>query len=226
MKPPSRFRCGSSSASAARVGHGARHRRRQAAPAIAAISAGAPSRLAEPTGQVARRDQPAMQSAEIARTAAPQRQPRQGAGDIGRGAQHIAQAGAQHLPVEQERDRVEPGVDLIGLEPADWPGGSPARAPRPTVTVRSMAASRLPCRRPPSDRVSSRLARVAASIMSRLPPPGPPRRAQHRLLADLGDLDIFDQRRERRQLGARRRRTHRARQRPARASVPPRRPRG
>ena len=45
-----------------------------------------------------------------------------------------------------------------------------SRAPGP-VTVRSMAASRLPCRSPPSERSSSRLARLGASMTRRLAGP-------------------------------------------------------
>ena len=65
-----------------------------------------------------------------------------------------------------------------------------------------MAASRLPARAPWFERISSRLARVAASMMSRLPALFFARRAEQRRFADLGDLDIGEQTCERRKLGA------------------------
>ena len=67
------------------------------------------------------------------------------------------------------------------------------RAP-PALTVRSMAASSEPCRSPASLRVSSRLRRVAASISMTAPEARRRRRRQPRQAAELGRLEIVDQR--------------------------------
>ena len=141
--------------------------------------------------------------AEVARAAALQGQARHGARDVGRGAQRAAQVLAQRLVFAQEADRVEPGADRAAGRAAGWPAARPARARRARSTVRSMAPSRLPCRSPESERSSSRLARVAASMTRRLARPGAARRTQARLLADLRQLDVLQQRADGRQLGAR-----------------------
>ncbi len=75
-----------------------------------------------------------------------------------------------------------------------------SRAPA-AVTVRSMAASRLPARAPWFERISSRLARVAASMTRRLPARLFARRTEQRRFADLGDLHIGEQPGERGKLG-------------------------
>ena len=77
-----------------------------------------------------------------------------------------------------------------------------SRAPGP-VTVRSMAASRLDLRSPEVARVSSRLVRVAASMSEMRGGAAPPRRPQAGLAADLGQLDVLEERAERRQLAPR-----------------------
>ena len=79
----------------------------------------------------------------------------------------------------------------------------PARARRRPVTVRSMAASRLPAARPTSSAAARDSRRVAASISRRSARPGSGAAAQARLLADLGQLDVLEQRADRGQLGAR-----------------------
>ncbi len=124
---------------------------------------------------------------------APKRQPRQRAGKVGRClqllAQVLAQARLRRRDRRPRRDAHSPPPDRSAGCRAGWPS---SRAPA-AVTVRSMAASRLPARAPWFERTSSRLARVAASMMSRLPAVLLARRAEQRRFADLGDLDIGEQ---------------------------------
>ena len=80
-----------------------------------------------------------------------------------------AQPVAQVAVLDQEGDGVLPVADLVRMSvrgPASRSARS--RAP-PGVTVQSMVASRLPARSPERVRVSSRLARVAASMASAAP---------------------------------------------------------
>ena len=75
-----------------------------------------------------------------------------------------------------------------------WVRGPASRSARrrapPGVTVQSMVASRLPARSPDRVRVSSRLARVAASMASAEPELLAGRRVEDRSAADLRLLDV------------------------------------
>ena len=106
---------------------------------------------------------------------------------------------------EHPGDRVEAPCDRrrIGRRPGQ-DGARASRAPAP-VTVRSMAAIRLPCRAPDNVCVSSRLARVAASMSMASPAASRDRRRQRRTVVDLRLLDVGERRGRGREFDARER---------------------
>ena len=119
-------------------------------------------------GERPRRRNGVTHSAEIAGTAAVQRQPRQRPGQIRCAFQLFAQRLAQTRLAGEITDGVEARIDGAASVSGLPRRLASSRAPAP-VTVRSIAASRLAARAPWFPRISSRLARVAASISSRLP---------------------------------------------------------
>ena len=105
---------------------------------------------------------------EIARPPAPEAEPREGAGDVGRPRQGVAQGSTKGAVFHQERHCLVAAHD--GREVGERPARCSASSLAPMAdTVRSMASSRLPVRSPERVRVSSRLARVAASMASVAP---------------------------------------------------------
>ena len=191
MKPPSRFRFGSSSASA--VGELPRDSPPSSAVSravISAISAGAPS-----AGQAARQADAPRPSRRPARHAAPPRSrgpPRSSArrdrarANVGNGPQAFAQTRPQHLPVLKERDRIEPRVDRGGIgQRAGKPGrqfaasGAGHRAVDGGEQAALLLAGRASASIPDWRGSPHRSQRTA-------PPPRPARRPQHRASARAG----------------------------------------
>ena len=130
------------------------------------------------------------QAGEIARPAAAEAEPGRGPGHVGRAQEDAAQALALEAP---SRRAMPPPRDGAPMAATSVSGplrrSARSRAP-PGVTVRSMAASRLPARSPESVRVSSRLARVAASMASVAAGTLAARRRQRRARAELRALDV------------------------------------
>ena len=119
---------------------------------------------AEQIADRCRRNQAVAQAGEVARAAALERKPRQRPGDI----RHAAQGGAQAPRAAprssaRKRDRGLARESRRG-RPKGRRRARRGAARRSAETVRSIVATRLPARSPASVRVSSRLARVAASI--------------------------------------------------------------
>ena len=158
---------------------------------------------AQQAGAGARGRQPVAHGGKVARLAALQGQPRDGAGDIGRGAQQAAHVLAQGLVLAQEAHRIEPCArSPAGSRRGPDSRAASSRAPGP-VTVRSMAASRLPCRSP-VERAQQLEARPARRIDDEaVGGPGLARRPQARAPADLRQLHVLEERADGGQLRAR-----------------------
>ena len=137
--------------------------------------------------------------AEIARTAAPKRQPRQRAGKVGSLLQLLAQALPQPRLVGEIGDRIEPRIHRrrIGQRTAE-PAGKLARAGRGDGAVDGgkQAAGARALVRAHQLEIGARGGvddeQAACAFF--------PRRPEQRRFADLGDLDISQQPRERRKL--------------------------
>ena len=142
------------------------------------------------------------QRGEIARAAAVDRQPRQRAQEIGRRGERLAQRVAQRRRLDEKGDGVEPFVDRRADRSSGLASRSAiSRAPA-GVAVRSMVAISEPARSPASVRVSSRLARVAASISSPAPRARRAGQLEPRQRVDLGALEIAERQRRGGDLGA------------------------
>ena len=128
-----------------------------------AISAGVSLSDAKRAGEIGGRQHAVADGGEIARAAAPDRQPRQRAGEIGRRLQPRARVGACRRVVDKTRHRVEPPAIAAGSVSGADSRCASRREPA-EVTVRSIASSSEPRRSPASVRISSRLPRVAWSI--------------------------------------------------------------
>ena len=175
-------------------------RSRTASPA----SPGSDFDISAAVAQGARGHDAVAQSCQIARPAAADRKPRQGAGDIGRGAQvSRAHARAQFVIAQKERHRIVAMRRLLARRSAARQGARPrARAPA-AVTVRSMTDSRLPLRSPAkrlgqfqiAPRRAHRCAMKCVALISR-------QRLERGKLALLRQVEIGDQRARRRQFGA------------------------
>ncbi len=104
------------------------------------------------------------QGGEIARPAAADRQPRQRARHVGRGAQDVADVVAHRL-IGNKRSRWHRAARAITAASVSGAASRCASSRDPAdVTVQSIASSSDPRRSPESVRVNSRLARVAGSI--------------------------------------------------------------
>ena len=130
-----------------RRGADAADRRRAPARAAAAGSSSQPARRAQISSSAAGkpmpspplrrscahrlcRGEPIANSAEVARRAALQGQPRQRARQIGRVPERAPDILAQRLALVQEADRIEPVTNSLGIAQAGWRAGPPARARR------------------------------------------------------------------------------------------------
>ena len=181
MKPPSRFRSGRSSASAAALVRGAGVDGRAPGRPIRAPLAGSAQAQRDP--EVAGGEKRITQAGEVPRPSA-RDQPRKRAGCVRRPLEDEAQALAQVAVLGEESHRILP--HRMAATSVSGPASRSAsrRAP-PGVRVQSIVASRLPARSPARVRVSSRFVRVAASI-TRSPRRIPARRLQDGTLPDLG----------------------------------------
>ena len=168
-KPPSRLNSGSSSASAAAQLARRAPDRAAAAPPPRRRSRRACSRQrVEPAARRCRGADAVADRGEVARPAAADHQARQRARQVGRDVEKLAGLLAgERRRATNNVDRVEPPRDRCRDRSAARPAAAPAAAsPPPSRCGRSPpAASR--AARPPSVRVSSRLARVAWSIDER-----------------------------------------------------------
>ena len=152
----------------------------------------------------------------------PKREPRDGAGDVGRGPQrgaHVARAAlvARRGSRRRRAARRSRAASRSGLASR----AASSRAPGP-VTVRSMAASRLPCLLAATSSAAARGSRGVGGVDDAAIAPEPPRRGGRStgLRAELGQLDVLEQRADGGQLGAReRRRSRRDRRRRAAPSA-------
>lgn len=105
------------------------------------------------------------QRREIARAAAPDEQPRQRPGDIG-AARSRLRSRSRSATSSCSAATLSCRARIAAGSVSGPARRSASNRPPPGVNVRSMVARRLPARSPDRVRVSSRLARVAASIAS------------------------------------------------------------
>ena len=208
-KPPSRFRCGGSSTRPrASIAGQLAARPRSGAPRCARCSVRQARcrRLAPSSAAVALRAarEPVADRREIARAAASERQPRDRARDVRRPLAGLAQV-ARAAPRRRRSSCTASRRArwLRGSRSGDASRAASSRAPAP-VTVRSMAdeqAALLLAGR----RAHQFKAGPARGIDHRATPSAPVLRGgrTHRLLADLRQIDVAQQRADRGQLGAR-----------------------
>ena len=203
-KPPSRLTSGRSSASvAARSPCRARRNRPRGRVSARRSSAGSASAASQDARERGRRGEPVANGGEVARAAAVEAEPRQRAQEIRRAlrarpaARRAVGASSTRKPTASSRRRSRRGRS------AGSPDARPAAARRPASRSGRWSRAASPRARPPSVRVSSRLARVAGSI-SRLAPRAPPgRRRERRPRLELRPLDVGERQRRRGDFGAR-----------------------
>ena len=129
MKPPSRLRSGSSSASAAARSSAAFGVELRQSAASRGQFVGQVRPRCQDHGELAHREEAVAQAGEVARAAALEPEARQRPREVGRALQHPAQPVAQVAVVGEERDRIVPRPD--GVDLGERPGQALRQKPRP-----------------------------------------------------------------------------------------------
>jgi len=116
--------------------------------------------------QCPRRPDAVAERTQIARRAALKGEPRQRPRNVRRAAKIVAQSSTQFVLSHKQGDRIEAQRNFRDIGQGEDNRLASSRAPA-DVRVRSIVSSRLPARWPESVSTSSRLRRVAASMLMR-----------------------------------------------------------